>query len=148
MTTKNTRRDFTDEFKREAVSLLRGSGRPLTQVAAELGLQPSVLRRWRGPADEARSGATVNRPTAAVLASADQLEIRRLRKELERAQMERDILKTSLGRVSACGGRNWKQYVWPEGSGRQLFGGCDPVKKRGPWAVADLRMVTPFGDPG
>ncbi len=67
MTTKNTRRDFTDEFKREAVSLLRGSGRPLTQVAAELGLQPSVLRRWRGPADEARSGATVNRPTAAVL---------------------------------------------------------------------------------
>jgi len=67
MTTKNTRRDFTDEFKREAVSLLRGSGRPLTQVAAELGLQPSVLRRWRGPADEARSGATVNRPAAAVL---------------------------------------------------------------------------------
>jgi len=53
MTTKNTRRDF----KREAVSLLRGSGRPLTQVAAELGLQPSVLRRWRGPVDEARSGA-------------------------------------------------------------------------------------------
>ena len=37
MTTKNMRRDFTDEFKREAVSLLRGSGRPLTQVAAELG---------------------------------------------------------------------------------------------------------------
>ncbi len=93
MTTKNTRRDFTVEFKREAVSLLRVSGRPLTQVAAELGLQPSALRRWRGPADEARSGATVNRPTAAVLASADQLEIRRLRKELERAQMERDILK-------------------------------------------------------
>lgn len=59
MTTKNTRRDFTDKFKREAVSLLRGSGRPLTQMAAELSLQPSVLRRWRGPADEARSGATV-----------------------------------------------------------------------------------------
>jgi len=95
MTTKNTRRDFTDEFKREAVSLLRGSRRPLTQVAAELGLQPSVLRRWRGPVDEARSGATVNRPIAAVLASADQLEIRRLRKELERAQRERGILRQS-----------------------------------------------------
>ncbi len=107
MTTKNTRRDFTDEFKREAVSLLRGSGRPLTQVAAELGLQPSVLRRWRGPADEARSGATVNRPTAAVLASADQLEIRRLREELERAQMERDILKNELG----SGVRLWRQKL-------------------------------------
>ncbi len=92
MTTKNTRRDFTDDFKREAVSLLRGSGRPLTQVAAELGLQPSVLRRWHGPAVEGRSGATVNRPTAAAaLVSADQMEIRRLRKELDRAQMERDI---------------------------------------------------------
>jgi len=46
MTTKNTRRDFTDEFTREAVSLLRGSGRPLTQVAAELGLQPGVSKTW------------------------------------------------------------------------------------------------------
>ena len=47
MTTK-TRRAFTDEFKREAVALLAGSGRPLTQVAAELGIQPSMLRAWRG----------------------------------------------------------------------------------------------------
>jgi transposase InsO family protein len=42
------RRSFTDEFKREAVSLLASSGRPLTQVAAELGIQPSMLRSWRG----------------------------------------------------------------------------------------------------
>ena len=34
-----------------------------------------------------------------------------------------------------------------EGSGRKLFGGSDPVKKRGPWAVADLQVVTPPGDP-
>ena len=38
MTTKTTtRRSFTDEFKREAVSLLASSGRPLIQVATELG---------------------------------------------------------------------------------------------------------------
>lgn len=43
-----TRRAFTDEFKREAVALLAGSGRPLTQVATELGMQPSMLRAWRG----------------------------------------------------------------------------------------------------
>ena len=41
------RRSFTDEFKREAVSLLVSSGRPLTQVARELGIQPSMLRHWR-----------------------------------------------------------------------------------------------------
>jgi transposase len=32
-----TRREFTPEFKQEAVALLRSSGRPLTQVASELG---------------------------------------------------------------------------------------------------------------
>jgi transposase len=35
------------EFKQEAVALLRPSGRPLTQVAGELGIQPSMLRSWR-----------------------------------------------------------------------------------------------------
>jgi len=34
MTAERTRREFTDEFKREAVVLLRDSGRPLTQVAS------------------------------------------------------------------------------------------------------------------
>jgi transposase len=35
------RRQFTDEFKREAVALLVSSGRPLTQIAGELGIAPS-----------------------------------------------------------------------------------------------------------
>ena len=43
MTTKKTRRDFTDEFKREAVVLLRDSGRPLTQAASEPGLEVSCF---------------------------------------------------------------------------------------------------------
>jgi transposase len=34
------RRQFTDEFKREAVALLASSGRPLTQIASELGIAP------------------------------------------------------------------------------------------------------------
>ena len=42
-----TRREFTPEFKREAVALLESSGRPQMQVAAELGIQPSMLRHWR-----------------------------------------------------------------------------------------------------
>lgn len=41
------RRSFTDEFKREAVALLQTSGRPLVQIASELGIQPSMLRNWR-----------------------------------------------------------------------------------------------------
>jgi transposase len=55
--------------------------------------------------------------------------------------------KTVSDRTPACGGRNIWSYAGAEGSGRPLFGGIDPAKKRGPWAVADLRMVTPSGDP-
>ena len=100
MTTK-TRREFTNEFKREAVLLLRDSGRPLAQVAAELGLEPSVLRRWRNLANEVGQASSAVRPGAAVEASAEQVEIRRLQKELERAQMERDILKKAVGIFSS-----------------------------------------------
>lgn len=42
-----TRREFTPEFKREAVALLESSGLPQMQIAAELGIQPSMLRQWR-----------------------------------------------------------------------------------------------------
>ncbi len=38
------RRQYTDEFKREAVGLLVSSGRPLSRIAQELGIAPSRLR--------------------------------------------------------------------------------------------------------
>lgn len=98
MMTNKTRRSFTDDFKREAVLLLMSSGRPLIQVAAGLGIQPSMLRSWRGPADGAARpliGSTL--PASKMMPSADQIEIRRLRRELEYAQMERDVLKKAIG---------------------------------------------------
>jgi transposase len=79
------------------VSLLASSGRPLTRVAAELGVQPSILRSWRAASAiaKARADTPVGQATTAV--SAEQGEIRRLRRDLERAQMERDILKKAIG---------------------------------------------------
>ena len=96
MATK-VRRSFTDEFKREAVSLLASSGRPVTQVARELGIQPSMLRHWR---DDQQTNGTVTRTARSPSSdsmSAEHAEIRRLEKELARAQMERDILKKAIG---------------------------------------------------
>ena|SRR5690242_731131 len=55
--------------------------------------------------------------------------------------------KTGSDRRPACSGRNGPRYCGAEGSGRKLFGESVPVKKRGPWAVADLRVVTLSGDP-
>jgi transposase-like protein len=40
------RREFTPEFKRDAVELVRATGRPIAQVAAELGIWDSTLGNW------------------------------------------------------------------------------------------------------
>jgi transposase len=98
-----TRREFTPEFKREAVALLDSSGRPLMQIATELGISPSMLRNWRALAHGAapRSKAALKDLPAgsgAALSPADQAaEIARLRRELDRTRMERDILKKAIG---------------------------------------------------
>ena len=82
-----TKRRFTDEFKREAVSLWETSGRMQTEVAAELGIMPTMLRRWQRKLQE--SSASPARPAAkppvSTMASpADQAsEIARLRRELD-----------------------------------------------------------------
>jgi len=101
MATK-TRREFTPEFKREAVALLESSGRPQMQVAAELGIQPSMLRNWRavlsGEAPRLRPAASTMATPSSVATPADQAaEIARLRRELDHARMERDILKKAIG---------------------------------------------------
>jgi len=56
------RRQFTDEFKREAIALLASSGRPLLQIASELGISPSMLRNWRNRS-EGRNAGSALRPT-------------------------------------------------------------------------------------
>ena len=78
-----TRRKFTKEFKREAVRLLRTSGRNQTQVARELGVATSVLGTWMAMVEaEEKTGL-----------SPDELEeLKRLRKENTRLQMEVEIL--------------------------------------------------------
>jgi transposase len=93
----------TPEFKREAVALLESSGRPQMQIAAELGIQPSMLRQWRSalmggsppPRTAALPGAV---PASPVASPSDQAaEIARLRRELDRTRMERDVLKKAIG---------------------------------------------------
>ena len=99
------RRFFPEEFKREAVAQVETGGRSVAAVAAELGLCDTVRRKWvrqRGSGN--RSAATLARPgrparpTAVVTPSpADQVaEIARLKRELERTRMERDILKKAV----------------------------------------------------
>jgi len=94
-----TRRFFKDEFKQEAVALLESSGRPLEHIAKELGIQPSMLRNWRRRVARPEGPTQLpNKQAAAPLAAGDQTaEIARLKRELERVRMERDILKNDRG---------------------------------------------------
>ena len=89
----NGRRRFTDEFKREAVKLCKQPGAVVTQVARNLGIDHSVLRRW---VQHARDGALEMNP-AKPLRSEAASELERVQRELRRVTMERDILKRALG---------------------------------------------------
>jgi transposase len=92
------RRQFTDEFKREAVALLASSGRPLTQIASELGIAPSMLRNWRNRGGGGNAGPALHPIPASVPHSTPDptAEISRLRRENDRLRMERDILKKAV----------------------------------------------------
>lgn len=96
-----TKRRFTDEFKREAVALWETSGRMQTEVAAELGIMPTMLRRWQrklGDSGAPTVSPVAKPPVSAMTSPADQAsEIARLRRELDRARLERDILKKAVG---------------------------------------------------
>ena len=81
-----TRRRFTDAFKSEAVRLTRESGRPVAQVARELGISDTVLYRWR---NEERQVESQGRTRQAVRAGLD--ELTRLKRENETLRKERDF---------------------------------------------------------
>ena len=91
------RRRFTSEFKAEAVRLVAGSGKPLAQIARELGINEQVLRNWKQRAESgaaAGSGSVADGSTELTTSHfAQEEEIRRLRRDLLRVTEERDILK-------------------------------------------------------
>ena len=98
------RRFFPDAFKLEAVAAVRG-GRPVSQVAAELGLPDRLVRGWlrwaegRGTAGGGTAAApppgqpAMPAPRVGPSPADQAAEIARLRRELDRVRMERDILK-------------------------------------------------------
>lgn len=88
-----TRRSFTDEFKREAVKLVKQPGAMVTRIARDLGIEASVLRRWVNQEHEGILDMRPNRP----IRSESATEVERLQRELRRVTMERDILKKALG---------------------------------------------------
>ncbi len=80
---------YTKEFKEEAVRLVQTSGKPITQIARELGVSDSAIHNWRKELAEHGTEAFPGKGHQSPLEE----EIVRLKRELERVQQERDILK-------------------------------------------------------
>lgn len=82
------RRSFTDEFKAGAVALVLKEGRSVAGVAKDLDLTTSALERW---VKQARVDA--GEGPAEALTTSEKAELVRLRREVRKLEMERDILK-------------------------------------------------------
>jgi transposase len=82
------RRSFTTEFKAEAVQLCRVGDRTIKQVAKDLDLTETALRDWVKRAD-----VEVGKGPPGALTAVEREELSRLRKQVKRLEMEREILK-------------------------------------------------------
>jgi transposase len=86
------RRQYTKEFKVEAVRLVLEEGRPISEVARDLGTAQSLLHRWKKKSEEGKIDPF---PGKGRLSPEDD-ELRQLRRENKRLRMERDILKKAV----------------------------------------------------
>ncbi|MCC6337224.1 MAG: transposase [Myxococcales bacterium] len=85
---KRQRRNFTDEFKAGAVRLVVKEGKSIAEVSRDLELVPSALGKWVKQAKVDRGDG----PPGA-LTTEEREELGRLRKQVRKLEIEREILK-------------------------------------------------------
>jgi transposase len=86
MTTETKkRREYTEDFKRDAVALATEQGYKVSEAARSLGIGDGLIRRWKREFEEEASGAR--------LGEDEREELKRLRKENRLLRMEKEILK-------------------------------------------------------
>lgn len=83
------KREYTAEFKIEAVGLVKDQGYKVAEAARSLGVHPSVLGRWVREYRENNEAAFPGKGNL----SPEQEELRSLRKEVKELRMEKEILK-------------------------------------------------------
>ena len=90
-----TRPPYPEQFRREAVALVRREGRSIRDVADSLGVSQQTLRNWR------RQDQLDRHERDDGLTSDEREELRRLRRENARLKQERDLLKRAAAFFAA-----------------------------------------------
>ena len=85
---KRKRRNYTQEFKEEAVKLIIQQGYSYAEAGRNLGVNPNLLSKWKRGIEGSSSNDLLPGNAVAI-----QSELKRLRKENKRLRMEREILK-------------------------------------------------------
>ena len=89
MNARGTRRDYTKEFKADAVSLVVEQGYSSAEVGRRLGVSENNVNRWVRQYRDKNESPSPDGLTREQL----EAELKRLRKENKRLEMEREILK-------------------------------------------------------
>jgi len=85
MSQKRTYKQYTKEFKEEAVALVREQGYSVPEAARSLGIASNILYRWKERFEAQLEGK--------VLSEDERDELKQLRKEVKTLRMEKEILK-------------------------------------------------------
>ena len=85
MSQKRAYKQYSKEFKEEAVALVREQGYSVPDAAESLGIATNLLYRWKEKVEQQLEGKA--------LVEDERDELKRLRKEVKTLRMEKDILK-------------------------------------------------------
>ena len=88
----STRKEYSNEFKEEAVKLLKTSGKKSLEISNDLGITRNNLLRWKRELEEKERDSI-----SVIINPEDHEEIKKLKKEMLILKQERDILKKALG---------------------------------------------------
>lgn len=88
-------RKYTEEFKLEALELLKSSGKSARQIERELGITPGLLVKWRDRYQVIAKDADQTHLALSDMEAAKR-EIKRLQRRLAEVEEEREILKKTI----------------------------------------------------
>ncbi|EFJ1593770.1 transposase [Escherichia coli] len=95
------KRNFSAEFKRESAQLVVDQNYTVADAAKAMDIGLSTMTRWVKQLRDERQGKT---PKASPI-TPEQIEIRELRKKLQRIEMENEILKKAFFNIVFCSSR-------------------------------------------